>query len=148
MKSISLDELTRDWSVDGGELNNLDPIGETVRLAKCHAKYMRLWLIETSRLRRADAEYKQFKHAKAEWYMGTMPQEELKERNWKPYQGRILKADVSRYVDSDPEVVAMGIRLGDITGKAEFLEMAIKQLNSLGFSIKNIIEWNKFQAGG
>lgn len=145
---MTMEKLLSEWAVDGGDLDHTNPIGETVRLAKVHAKYMNLWFGTAAAMRREDAKYKKFKQAKAEWYMGTMPQEELKEMGWKPYQGRILKADVAKYVDSDPEVIDMGIRLGDLTGRVQFLEMAIKQINALSFSIKNIIEWNKFQAGG
>ena len=60
---------------------------------------------------------------------------------------KILKADLSIYIDADEEMI-------DATNKILYLETIIKYCDSIlksitsrGWDIKNAIEWRKFEAG-
>ena len=76
-----------------------------------------------------------------------MDEGELKSNGWEPFALKVLKTDLSIYMEGDQD-------LGNITNKIEFqkekialLESIIKTVINRGFLIKNAIDWNRFTTG-
>ena len=117
---------------------------ETPRL---HAKYLQLH--NQFKLMLSDAQTKYSKLYKEKWlyYNGKMSQEELEQRGWEQYLGRLLKNEVSNYVESDKDIIKLKQQTVVLQEKINYLDSIIRMINNRGFQIKNALDWLKFSHG-
>jgi hypothetical protein len=78
---------------------------------------------------------------------GKMSQEQLTTLGWEPFQTRIMRQDISLYMDADPHLNEMGSKLALQTEKVEYLESLLKGISQRHWIIRNAIEWRKFTQG-
>jgi hypothetical protein len=144
---MTLEEIFDIWQedsiVDQTELGNA-----ALALAKLHHKYYRMLSQERLLAKKLEAETKQLKLEKAEFYQDG-PTEDQIEKGWKlPPKGRILRSDVSSYIDGDSDIIAANLKLAYQQEKVELLIDIIKTLSNRGFHIKSAIDWERFKVGG
>lgn len=144
--NMKLEEIQSMWekdsSIDRTELGE-----ESLRIPQLHSKYFRLFSEERLTLRKFETAQKKLYRAKFEYYNGTMSEEDLKENEWEPFQLRVLKSDISVYLQSDEELCDMELRVELQKEKVEFLESIIKNLPARGYQINAAITWEKFKVG-
>ena len=143
---MHIDEILDMWKKDS-ELDPVDLANHSLEIVKLHAKYLRMLSNERVLLKGLKHNYKQLLKLKYEYYTGTISQEDLAEKEWKPFQLKILKQDVSMYTDSDEDVVKLSLKIGIQEEKVEALESIIKAINNRGFQIKNYIDFMRFTHG-
>lgn len=146
---MDLKQILREWESDCNiERNMLD---EASRVTPAlHAKY--LALLMDSRLKLKDTEFKQKVLLKDKWlyYNGKMSQEEIVTKGWSPdpFNGlKILKGEMDYYYDSDPEIVQSEARIEYIKTCISTLQEIIDNLKWRHQTIKNMIEWRRFESG-
>ena len=122
--------------------NHLDT--ESLRSQELYAKYSDIKTKFEFLVFKAKSEQKILYKNKWEYYSGRSDAKVYRE---KPFDLKILKADLSIYIDADEEMI-------DATNKILYLETIIKYCDSIlksitsrGWDIKNAIEWRKFEAG-
>lgn len=120
---------------------------ESLDTAKLHSKYLRFLTEERLKLRKLRTDYKILQKVKYEYYAGTLDQEELKDRNWSPFQIRVLKQDIPLYIDADQDIIALSLKIGLQEEKIEALESIMRSINNRGFQIKNYIDFIRFTNG-
>ena len=79
--------------------------------------------------------------------MGTLDEETLKERNWKPNPRNILKSDIPMHIDADSDIINLTLKIAYQKEKINLLESIIKSIMERGYIIKNVIDWQKFTNG-
>jgi hypothetical protein len=144
-----LDKLLEEWQKDC----RIDPmaIDESSRATpELHAKY--LGMLSTTKLKLKNAEFKQKELMKQKWlwYNGKMSQEEVEELGWDPdpFNGlKILKGEMEHYVEADPELVASEAKIEIYKTQIDTLKEIVDTLKWRHQTIKNIIEYKKFEAG-
>lgn len=142
---MKLDEILDLWesdsSIDRTELGN-----EALKIPKLHHKYYKIYVTERSLLKKMELDLKQLKLKKFEFY-SQGPDSETP-AHWKlPPIGKVIKADVPQYVDTDQDVVTMTLKYGIQSEKVELLESIIKSLSNRGYQISSAIQWEKFKIG-
>ena len=65
----------------------------------------------------------------------------------KPFNLKILRQDVDKYIDSDEEVIRAKQKVDYLNTVVDFLDRSIKQISNRTFTIKNAIDWKKFTSG-
>jgi hypothetical protein len=98
-------------------------------------------------VKKLKADYKELELAKREWLDGSMAEEDLKDRGWRPYQKKILRNDIDKYLQSDSDIIALSLKIDYHSTKANYLEDIVKTIHSRNFIIKSMIDVIKFQAG-
>jgi hypothetical protein len=97
--------------------------------------------------------------AKLKWY--KMEYDVLYLDKWKYYLGKadpsiylefplpekVLKSDVSIYISGDSNVIELKKKIISYEIQEKDLEKKLKEISARSFHIRNIIEWEKFQAG-
>lgn len=136
------DQWEKDSSIDRSELGE-----ESLRIPQLHAKYYRMYSVERQVMRQWEQALKKLHKLKFEYYNGTISEEDLKSQGWEPFSLRILKTDLSMYMDADEELIKARSYMEQQQEKIDFLESVIKNLPSRGFQIKAAIDWEKFKAG-
>lgn len=66
----------------------------------------------------------------------------------KPWNRKVLKSDVDMYINSDQDYIDMHNKIETQKFKVKYLEEIIKQFNQRTFTIKNILDSERFKAGG
>lgn len=143
---MKLDHIFELWERDSAiNRDNLDQ--ESLNASKLHQKYHKIYTQERLTLRKYEADLKQLRLEKYEFYTQG-PTKETVEKGWQlPPCGKILKVDANTYVDADRDIVELSLKIGIQHEKIELLESIIKSIMNRGFQIKNAIEWIKFQNG-
>lgn len=143
---MKLESIFEMWDVDSQvDRQRLDE--EALNISKLHAKYHRVYTNERLTLRKYEADHKELKLQKFEFYTQG-PTKETVDLGWKlPPVGKVLKADASTYVEADKEIINLSLKIGIQHEKIGLLESILKTLNNRGYNIRAAIDYIKFQSG-
>lgn len=143
---MKLEDIFAEWGKDS-KIDPTDLGNEAIKIPQLHNKYYRIYINEKLILRKYLEDIKTLKLDKFEFYtMG--PTEETHAKGWVlPPQGKIVKDQVQKYIDSDKDVIALNLKLGIQHEKVDMLDSIIKSLVNRGFQIKSAIDYEKFKVG-
>ena len=143
---MSTDDISELWAVDS-KIDESNLVGESKKIPELHNKYYTLYYKEALKVKKLRYDYKELELAKREWYDGSMAEEDLRERGWKPYQKKIIRQDIDKYLQADRDIINLSLKIDYHSTRADYLEDIIKTIHSRNFVIKNIIDVLKFQHG-
>lgn len=143
---MKLSELHDEWEKDS-IIDHTDIATASILVPKLHGKYLRLLGNTKLQLRKAETEFIQLRAAKATYYKGETPPEELRSRGWKPFLKKILKGDVFEYVASDEDILVLGTKVEYLKTCIMSLESILKELGSRSFHIKNHVTYLQWSQG-
>lgn len=143
MKIEDIFELwEKDSQIDRTELGD-----ESLKIPQLHHKYFKIYSKERLLLRKLEADMKQLKLVKYEFYTQG-PTDESHELGWIfPPAGKILKSEVSYYTEADQDIINLSLRIGMQQEKIDLLDSIIRTLNNRGYNIKSALDWEKFKVG-
>lgn len=120
---------------------------ESLRIPQLHSKWMKFLMREKSELVIINRAYSKMKRMRWEYYNGTIDHEVLKQMDWEPFLQKILKPDLPMWLDSDN--ILGEIKDGRTTKEhtISLIEQVIKNIVERQWTIKNAIEWRKFELG-
>lgn len=133
------DEVQRDLKIDDTELDL-----ESIRTPQIHNKYLKYFTQQSLQYKKLQDDYKVLYRDKWEYYTGKSPANVYAE---KPFDIKVLKADVNIYIDADEELQQLGQRIAYTKQVVEYLERVLKEINNRNWNIRNTIEWKKFLHG-
>ena len=143
---MTLDELKKmvseDIIIDDTELDL-----ESLKTPQLHNKYLNLYTDEKLKLSKVQSEVKALIRVKWEYYTGKLDEDQLKELGWEPFQYKILKNDIDKYLESDSDLIELNHRMVFQEEKVKYLDAIVKSFNSRQWNIRNAIEWRKFVSG-
>jgi hypothetical protein len=143
---MKLESILDLWAEDSN-IDTRDLGSESLKIASLHNKYHKIFTHERIVLRKLEMEMKVLKLEKHEFYTQG-PTKETHERGWVlPPIGKILKAEVSNYIDADKDIIELTLKIGIQHEKIELLSSIIKSLQNRGFQIKTALDWLKFTSG-
>jgi hypothetical protein len=143
---MDTNDISAMWAADS-PIDETNLVGESKRIPLLHSKYYNLYYKEVLRVKKLKAEYKALEALKREYYDGSIDQETLNEKGWKPFQLKVLRNDLDKYIQADKDIIKLSLTIDFHTANANFLEDIIKTIHSRNFVIKNMIDILKFQAG-
>lgn len=141
-----MDEISEMWAKDA-PIDETNLVGESKKIPLLHSKYYNMYYKEVLRVKKLKHEYKELEHIKREYYDGSMDEETLSELGWKPFQLKVLRGDMDKYIQADKDIIALSLKIDYHSANANYLEDIIKTIHSRNFIIKNMIDIIKFQAG-
>lgn len=146
---LDLESILKEWQEDCQiPQHQLD---ETQRKTpNLHSKYLQYLSLTKLQLKRAEHAQKSLLKDKWMYYNGKMDVETLKEKGWNPdpFDGlKILKGEMEYYYESDPEIQRSEERISYLKTIIETLTEIIDNLKWRHQTIKNIIEYRKFESG-
>lgn len=143
---MSTDDISEMWAADA-RIDETNLMGESKKIPELHNKYYSLYYKEALRVKKLRYDYKELELAKREWFDGSMAEEDLKDRGWRPYQKKILRNDIDKYLQADKDIIALSLKIDYHSTRANYLEDIVKTIHSRNFVIKNMIDILKFQHG-
>ena len=137
-------EQLQDLAEKDLKINDTELDLESLKTPQLHNKYLKHLNNFKLLLSKANVDYYKMKKDKWEYYTGKAPAQVYAE---KPFNLKILKTDIDKYMDADPELVKLKQKVEYVSTVIDFLESTIKQISNRGFQIKNAIDWRKFTSG-
>jgi hypothetical protein len=126
------------------KINDTELDLEALKTPQLHNKFMKYLTKFKLMLSRAETEYNILKKEKWEYYTGKAPAEVYA---LKPFDLKILKTDIDKYLDSDEELQKQKQKVDYLQTTVDFLDRTIRQISNRGFLIKDAIDWRKFTSG-
>ena len=126
------------------KINDTELDLESLKTPQLHNEFLKHLTKFKLLLSKAQIEYYTYRKEKWEYYTGKAPAQVYAE---KPFNLKLLKTDVDKYLDSDPELAKYKQKVDYIQTVIDFLDRTIKQISNRGFQIKNAIDWRKFTSG-
>ena len=140
---MTLEELQqlvdKDFKLDDTELDT-----ESIKIPLLHNKYLQHFNKFSLLLKKAEYEHKALIREKWEYYTGKADPLVYKE---KPFDLKVLKADVHIYMESDEELQKVDQKEAYLRQVVNYLEQVLRSINSRNFVIKNAIDWARFTSG-
>jgi len=141
---ISLDDIQLMWKKDS-EINIDDLHNESLKVPVLHAKYYEIYNTYSLLRKRAEAQYKQKKLERYNYYSGKATPDVYKEDPF-PYKVRD-KEGMQKHIDADSKLSEIFMKIEYYDTILKYLEEIIKMVSSRTYQIKNSIEFLKFQSG-
>ena len=147
---LNLEEILKMWAKDS-EIDDLRLDEASKKTASLHAKYLEMLSVTKLQLQRKDMEFKVLLKNKWLWYNGKMPKDEIDRLGWE-YDAlnglKILKGEMDYYYNSDPHIQEMQAKIDYLKTLIETLEEIINNIRWRHSTIKNMIDWRRFESGG
>ena len=117
---------------------------EALKNQELYAKYLdhksRFELL----LHKAKGDYKKMYREKWEYYGGKA---DAKVYVTKPFDLKVLKSDLSIYIESDEEIIKLEHKIAYLETTIKYIDGVLRSIQSRGWDIKNAISWKQFEAG-
>jgi hypothetical protein len=126
------------------KINDTELDLESIKTPALHNKYLKFLTKYKLMLSRSETEYNILKREKWEYYTGKADPSVYAQ---KPFQFKLLKTDVDKYLDSDMELQKLKQKVDYIQTTVDFLDRTIRQISNRGFVIKNAVDWKRFTSG-
>jgi len=143
---MDTNDIAAIWAQDS-PIDETNLVGESKRIPQDYSKYYNLYYREVLRVKKLKAEYKELEMEKRNYYDGSMDELTLKEKGWKPFQLKVLRNDLDKYIQADKDIIKLSLTIDFHSANANYLEDIIKTIHSRNFVIKNMIDILKFQSG-
>ena len=143
---MNLDQIKAQAELDTAiDVNHLDE--ESTKVPQIHNKYLCILMDEKLLLENLESKLKILRRDKWLYYSGKMSDDELKKKNWEPFELSILKQDLDRFIDSDTEVINLSNKVFLQKEKVNYIEGVVKIIAGKMWNIRSAIEWIKFTQG-
>ena len=147
---IDLESILKEWREDCEiSQHQLDEVSR--QTPSLHAKYLQYLALAKLQLKRSENNQKTLLKQKFLYYNGKMSQEEVLASGWDldPFNGlRMLKGEMDYYYDSDPEIQKSEEKIVYHKTLIDTLKDIVDTLKWRHQTVKNMIDFRKFEAGG
>jgi len=116
-----------------------------------HAKYLEIRSLTKLKMQETELEQKTLLKNKWLYYNGKMDQETIQSLGWDfdPFDGlKVLKGDMDYYYDADTDIQKSEAKIAYYKTMLDTLDEIINNLKWRHSTIKNMIDWRRFEAGG
>ena len=126
------------------KIDNLALDLESLKTPALHNKWMKFHNQYTNLLKKPETDLARLTREKWEYYTGKADPSVYQA---KPFNIKLLKQDVDKYLKSDDEIIKLEQKVTYISSIVDYLDRTIKLISNRGFQIKNAIDWQKFTSG-
>lgn len=147
---LNLEDVLKMWA-DDSAIDDIRLDEASKDTAKLHAKYLEMLSVTKLQLKRRDMQFKVLLKNKWLWYNGKMTKDEIDKLGWE-YDAlnglKVLKGEMDYYYDSDPHIQEAQAKIDYLKTLIETLEEIINTIRWRHSTIKNMIDWRRFESGG
>lgn len=147
---LDLDSILKEWNTDC-EISEFELDKTSRHTPKLHAKYLQYLSLTKLNLERAENDQLVLLKEKWLYYNGKMDQQTIESKGWDydPFDGlKVLKGDMDHYYNADPEIQKSKQKIAYLKTIIDTLKEILDNLKWRHSTIKNMIEWRRYQAGG
>lgn len=145
---MNIEQLIEMWSQDS-KIDETEPAKEISRISSLHAKYLKIRTHHNLLVKKTTIEYNTKRKLKTEYYSGDLNNpEDLAKYNFEPLRKKILRQDISIYLDSDEDLTNILIKKIIHQEIVDTCDSILKEINNRTYQLGNIVKWETFVGGG
>lgn len=138
---MNVKDLMLDWNKES-VVDKTKAGSEALRIIGLHSKYYNILIDVTKELRNVRHDINILYRELMEYYRG-FDHDSTRE----VYDLKILKADEKVYINSDPKMIKLLKKEGELEDMQKAVLEILQKIKDIGFQIKSYIEWEKFRNG-
>jgi hypothetical protein len=142
--------LLKEWEKDC-EIDEMRIGDAALNQPKLHSKYLSLLNIAKNDLQKAELAYADIKKKRQQWYEGILSKHSMDALGWNydPYDGCLVRTQKQKdfYKETDEVLIRAKNELEKAKNIIETIESMIDNIRWRSQTIRNIIDWKKFEAG-
>ena len=143
---MKIEEITTAWANDGKiDQGHLASAAASVPLL--HGRYYKMLIEERLLLIKLKSHQENIAMILDGFFAKTLTISELKEYDLEYSDKKVLRADIQKNIAVHPKMIDITLKIAVQSEKVKYLEDIIKQIHSMNYTIKNIIDVRKFEAG-
>lgn len=144
---LNHDELMTEWAKDC-IVDKTDLMSTMYNHPMLHSKYLTHLQTYKVQMRKHVLKYANLKATKIRYFCGEMTKEQLDARGWEQYLfKKPLRAEMEALLEADMDMQLIQEQSLYLEGLVQAVESIMKDINSRYFLFKNLVEYEKFQAG-
>lgn len=144
---ITVDALTTMWAEDS-RIDELNLSAEIARIGQLHSKYLKILSHHNMMVKKLTFEYNTLRRVKWEYYSGDLNNpEDLAEIGLPPMSKKILRQDMSLYIEADTDLTKLLARKAINQEVVDVCAAIIKEISNRTYQIGSIVKWKQFQDG-
>jgi hypothetical protein len=143
---MKIEELQTQWASDA-HIDTSSLVHESSKVPLLHSKYYAYLLDERLLLLKLKHHQEELSLVLEGFFSKTLTSEELSKHELVYSDKRVLKVDLEKNIAAHPKMVALTLKIGVQHEKVKFLEDILKMIHNRNFTIKNVIDMKKFDAG-
>lgn len=148
--NLTLEMVLKEWEVDA-LIDNDSLDTSSIEHGRLHSKYLQIHSAVRVRLNKKKKELELLLADKKQWAQGRMTKEEMDEREWKydPFDGfpKPLKGELDNWLKTDKDILNLRSKIDELELLSDTTKEILESVKWRHQSIKNAIEFKKFQAG-
>lgn len=146
-QGVTVDALMQMWS-DDSKIDETEPSKELAKVSSLHAKYLKFRSHHNLIVKKLMIEYNSRKKLMWEYYSGDLNNpEDLAKYNLEPLRKKILRQDISIYLDSDEELTKLLIKKLIHQEIVDLCDSILKELSNRTYQLNGVIKWSMFAGG-
>jgi hypothetical protein len=136
-------EWKNDATIDETKINT-----EICRTSQLHSTYLGYFIQFKGELTRAESAYYRMGNMKRKYYRGECTQPELAKMGWQQFQGLKPSAtEMNSHLEFDTELVTLRENVNNLKTAVASMEYIIKSISSRDYSIKTLVDYNRYLNG-
>lgn len=144
---MNIEQLIEMWAEDA-KIDETEPSKELAKISTLHSKYLKIRTHHNLLVKKTLIEYNSKKKLKTEYYSGDLNNpEDLAKYNLEPLRKKILRQDISIYLDSDEDLTSILIKKIIHQEIVDTCDSILKELNNRTYQLGNIVKWETFAGG-
>ena len=145
--SIYIDDVLADWRKDA-VIDESKISYELIRLPMLHSKYLEYYIHFKHRLSKAEMAKSKMGWVKRKYFRGECEQKELEKYQWSQWQGlKPGSSELNQLLEFDADMSALTVIVTDLKTAVTGCEYIMGQLKGREFSLKAIIDYQRFLSG-
>jgi len=142
-----IEDILLDWKEDS-KINQLKIAEEIARVPFLHSKYLAYFVEFRSKRATAIRALSALKNLKRRYYRGEFTKNDLIYHNWPQWQGlKPNTTELNQLFEQDAQLNEKEERLEYYNTSLSTIEYIMKEINSRGYSLKTLFDYQKFMEG-
>lgn len=142
---VTIDTLMSEWSKDT-IIDSSSMEKELLKISYLHGKYLNIMSYHRHVVRKLEADYKDMKEIRREYYEGKCDLETLEKYGWEQYQGNSLTMRTAQEskLDTDPVLTKLLLKKMAHEEIVTYCESVLRNINNRSWDLKTYVEYLKY----
>lgn len=147
IEDLKIDTVLEEWKGDS-VLDESRLASEIIKLPKLHAKYLEYYIHFKHKLSKMESTRNKMGWRKRQYFRGEMDFETLKKFGWSQWNGLKPSAtELNQLLEFDTDMNNLNVEVADLKAAVSGCEYILNQLKGREYSLKGLIEYQRFLAG-
>jgi hypothetical protein len=147
MTEITIESILEEWREDS-LINESALVRELVKTTSLHSKYIGYFIFFKQKLSLAESKMNKMAWKKRKYFRGECDRDDLVKYGWSQWSGlKPGSTELSQLLEFDSDMCDYRRVVADLKMAVQCLEYIIKQINQRDFTLKAVVEYQKFLSG-